>query len=364
MSDQGNFISEWFGHRVYPEAIATQKSKDDQRLCLCPFLTVAKGEATKCVKGDTSKGVCTINSPSNGSKQDWVVCPYRIFDSSLLKKLTKNLYEISDEQPYHLYAAPLLEKPNKRTEIFRLLAEGHKVFVYFDQKLGGEIQISATASSPQMLFDVTIVELFATNGFELTLGKFAIMEIQTMDFHGSYRQAVHRLNSAMELHPDEFHAMLNVNQWWLAEKIEGPNIANVFKRTFYQLMFKFQIAASAICAGCVITIPESVWDSWQAFLGSPTLVHVGGDEYLLPGADLAAEVVCNSWIYVVNADFEPTVTPSTLQIKKRVRCSASDLANYAIGEAPKAAIAELETNMMPTLARRIRKFWKGVKIHI
>lgn len=86
-----------------------------------------------------------------------------------------------------------------------------------------------------------------------------------MDFHGSYRNAVQRLNAALELHPDDFHTMLNLNQWWLAEKIEGPNIANVFKRTFYQLMFKFQIAASSICVGCVLAIPESVWEVGKPF---------------------------------------------------------------------------------------------------
>lgn len=67
---------------------------------------------------------------------------------------------------------------------------------------------------------------------------------------------------------------------------------------------------------------------------------------------------------MVNASVEPGITPSALQISKRVRCSASDLANYAIGEAPKAASTELETNMMPTLARRIRKYWKEAKIQL
>lgn len=362
MAKHGNFISEWFGHRVYPKAIASQKSIEDQSHCLCPFLTAAKGTATECVKAPTSKGVCTINSASNGGPQDWVVCPYRIFDHNLLKALTKNLYEITADDQYHLYAAPLLEKPNKRLEIFQLLAKKHRVFIYFDQKLGGEIQISATSSSPQMLFDVTVVELFSTTGEDLTLGKFAIMEIQTMDFHGSYRKAVERINSALELHPSDFHSVLNQNQWWLSEKIEGPNIANVFKRTFYQLMFKFRIAASRVCAGCVITVPESVWDGWQPFLGSPTLRHIAGDEYLLPQANLQSELESNSWIYVVSADFEEEKTPSQLLIKKRIRCSAKDLAHYAIEEAPKAAIAELESNMMPILARRIRKFW-DVPIH-
>ena len=45
---------------------------------------------------------------------------------------------------------------------------------------------------------------------------------------------------------------------WLRDGIEGANIANVFKRTFYQMMLKFRIGASEVCSGCVLALPVSV----------------------------------------------------------------------------------------------------------
>ena len=57
----------------------------------------------------------------------------------------------------------------------------------------------------------------------------------------------------------------NIN--WLSEKIEGPNIANVFKRTFYQMVLKFKLAGHETCAGTTLALPRAVWDSWQRHLG-------------------------------------------------------------------------------------------------
>ncbi len=61
-----------------------------------------------------------------------------------------------------------------------------------------------------------------------------------MDFHGSYKKAVTNLRDALRLHKKGFADALRKDQAWAAEDIEGPNIANVFKRTFYQMMLKFE----------------------------------------------------------------------------------------------------------------------------
>src|SRR5437667_12908286 len=90
-----------------------------------------------------------------------------------------------------------------------------------------------------------------------------------MDFHGSYRAVVKNLEDALRLHGLQFHKELQSKPNWLGERIEGPNIANVFKRTFYQIMLNFQIGADESCAGCVLALPVSVWDSWQRHLGKP-----------------------------------------------------------------------------------------------
>ena len=80
---------------------------------------------------------------------------------------------------------------------------------------------------------------------------------------------VRNLRDGLRLHPNTFPDTLQANKNWLSEGVEGPNIANVFKRTFYQMMFKFQLGKHPRCAGCVLAIPQSVWDSWQKHLGAP-----------------------------------------------------------------------------------------------
>ncbi|MGH7088448.1 MAG: hypothetical protein ACREFQ_06065, partial [Stellaceae bacterium] len=60
----GNYVSEWFGHRVYPQVVSTPQALADQRSERCPFLSRATGEARRCIKSEASKGICTINSAS------------------------------------------------------------------------------------------------------------------------------------------------------------------------------------------------------------------------------------------------------------------------------------------------------------
>ena len=44
-----------------------------------------------------------------------------------------------------------------------------------------------------------------------------------------------------DLHRGDFPAILQNNLNWARRGVEGPNIANVFKRTFYQMLIKFQL---------------------------------------------------------------------------------------------------------------------------
>src|SRR5437870_2600202 len=83
----GNFVSEWFGHRVHPVVARVAQVFDDQRTKRCPFLTEATGHDTECVKSAASKGICTISSTSNGPRQDWLICPNRALVQPLLKLL-------------------------------------------------------------------------------------------------------------------------------------------------------------------------------------------------------------------------------------------------------------------------------------
>src|SRR5260370_27234752 len=175
---EGNFISEWFGHRVLAGVVSSQKSIEEHRAERCPFLSLARGRSDSCVKPESSKGVCTISSVSNGQRQDWVVCPYRAFDKDLMEDVARRLFELSPQNAVHIYAAPLLSEKANQERVLSQLDLGESVLIYFDHKLGGEVQLSPTAKSPQMAFDTTFVTLVRSVG-RLSLGRFALMEIQT-----------------------------------------------------------------------------------------------------------------------------------------------------------------------------------------
>src|ERR1035437_10269491 len=75
--DTGNFVSEYYGHRVHPVVSATSNALSDQAAERCPFISKAIGELHKCVKTGRSAGICTISAVSNGVRQDWLACPFR-----------------------------------------------------------------------------------------------------------------------------------------------------------------------------------------------------------------------------------------------------------------------------------------------
>ena len=356
--EEGNYISEWFGHRVYPVVVGTAQSIADQSLQRCPFLSFVKEQHQECVKKPASKGVCTISSSSNGPRQDWLACPYRTFDADFVRALAGRIYGIGDLNRLHVYPAPNLGKAEIRQRLESYLRAGERVLVYFDVKLGGEISLSPTKRSPEMAFDVTFVEI-DLRGNDLRLGKFGILEVQTMDFHGSYKGAVQNLTDGLRLHRDEFPAALQSHLDWLGEGIEGPNIANVFKRTFYQIMFKFGFGYSESCAGTGLTIPESVWDSWQRFFGGPELQDAGDGTLRLRAPGEMEPIKSPAWIFVFDFDADAPVTPSPIRITKIISVTPKALAHYALGEAPNAASAQLasDSGIYATLRRRIHAYW-------
>lgn len=357
--EEGNFISEWFGHRIFPNVVGTAPSVRGQTERLCPFLSAVQGSATQCVKNEKSKGVCTISSCSNGPRQDWVACPYRILEPSLVTTVGRRLYSIDPAEELYATAAPTLAVSRVRRKVRDVLKRSGRVIVYFDQKIGGEISVSGTSRSPEMAFDVTLVELQALSA-KLTLGKFGILEVQTMDFHGSYGRAVQKLRNALELHPRSFPSVLRDNQWWAGDGIEGPNIANVFKRTFYQMMFKFSFGLAPSCAGTALTIPASVWDSWQPFLAAPDLRKDASGEYHLHSPELENErAPSRAWIYVVDFDANAATTPSPMHIVRVIQVSARALAQLALKVAPEAASAQMlsATGVYSSLVRRLGDYW-------
>ena len=112
-----NFVSEWFGHRVYPTVISTKQSLADQRSERCPFLSEATGEARECVKAAAARGICTISSLSNGPRQDWLVCPYRALNYGLVSNSIRRLFALPKQADPFVTPAVTLKKPDVRTDI-------------------------------------------------------------------------------------------------------------------------------------------------------------------------------------------------------------------------------------------------------
>jgi hypothetical protein len=373
----GNYISEWFGYRVFPQVAQSPEMLNVQRKRQCPFLSASTGEQRECIKGETSKGVCTISTVVSGKRDDWLVCPYRAVHTELLEAAARQLFSLDARTRMIVASAPSLEKKEIRLSIESALRKKSRVFVFFQDKLGGEISLPRTDRSPELAFDITIVEITRErDGFRV--GKYGILEVQTMDFHGTYRYAVKNLTDALRLHKMKFGMEVAKNQRWLSDHIEGPNLANVFKRTFYQMAFKFQMGLDKSCAGCVLAISESVWASWQRHLGQPELKMTGDGTFLLrkpiptsppplgpevptsenvelsqPTGELAAP----AWIYVFEFDTTSNVDPNRLLITKRILTDAHSCTYYALDVAPAAAVASASDVIRAVLLRKLSRVW-------
>jgi len=121
----------------------------------------------------------------------------------------------------------------------------------------------------------------------------------------------------------------------MSEGVEGPNIANVFKRTFYQMLLKFELSREGAAAGTVLAIPQSVWDSWQPFLGRPEIERIGGAEFRVKGSDDKHYHGTNAWIFVFELDAASSKSISPVRISAKIRVSATDLIEHAFVNVPK-----------------------------
>jgi hypothetical protein len=246
-----------------------------------------------------------------------------------------------------------------------MLRNGDRVVVYLRNRLGGEISVSQTDRSPEFSFDITMVELTVDSG-AARLGRFGVLEVQTMDFHGTYQRAVQNLQHALRLHDRKFHSMVSTNQRWLSDRVEGPNIANVFKRTFYQMLLKFQIGADESSAGCVLALPAAVWDSWQRHLGKPELGtrDDGAFTLLKPGVQLPAHVP--GWIFVFDINAAADPSPNEIVLNRVIATDAESFAYFATKVAPEAAITEYgaAAAVLFAIRRRLRDYWPELPVDI
>jgi len=361
---RGNYVSEWFGQRIYPEVRLDVGAVTGDGANKCPFLCDVLHRMANCVKNENSKGVCTISSSSNGLRQDWLVCPYRVISSSIVSRgcqLIFGLPEAVEPIPVSIL--------NDAAELNRLVGEitsNGAGYVFFQDKLGGEISVIGTSRSPELSFDVTIVEIRPTGegGFEVS--RYGILEIQTMDYHGTYKHAVSNLRDGLRLHQETFvDALRNNLERWSGDKVEGPNIANVFKRTFYQMLLKFRLAGDgAAAAGTVLAIPESVWDSWQPFLGAPELEdEAPGIKRLRVEPGAPEEPQLNAYICVFDLGAADPQSISPVEIRHFIRVSPDRMAHHAFTEVPAHILQSIreEQAVISTIRARLGEWWPAFR---
>jgi len=293
------------------------------------------------------------------------VCPYRALDDDLLTGVIQRLYSLPAVTPVMIRPARALSDPAARAETLRAAQpnDPRRVFIYFQDFLGGEIGLSGTPASPEISFDITVVELLAAEPDLIQLGKYGIIELQTTDTHGSYMHAVAALRNALDLHGEQFPQNLAQNPEWAGRRMEGPNISNVFKRTFYQIAFKFQVTKRDTSAGCVLALPQPVWDSWQPFLGAPELHEQPDGTWRLLDDD---EAHPTDWIYVFDVDYVPAPhgRPAPLAVRLVIGTDAATLSRAAFDIAPARAVeyASGTDAVVSAIVRRLGSFIPGIGV--
>lgn len=359
----GNYISEWVGHRIYPTVRLDVSTFIGKSFGKCPFLSDALRQQTNCVKNENSFGVCTVNSVSNGAAQDWLACPYRVIASGLINSACERIF--GEENVLQPVPVTLLQVPAELASFKDKVLPGTSGYVFFQAKLGGEISVVGTSKSPEMSFDVTLVEIHNDEG-RFKVGRYGIVEIQTMDFHGSYRAAVQNLKDALRLHRSDFPDALRQNLRWTGEGVEGPNIANVFKRTFYQILIKFQLSGQGAAAGTVLAIPQAVWDSWQPFLGSPELEKVTDNVFALKTVDGSPQggASTNAYISVFDLDSGADSAISPIRVKMHVRVNAEQLAHHAFKVVPTGMLKSLSAtdSILIRIRERLAAYWPELMV--
>jgi hypothetical protein len=125
------------------------------------------------------------------------------------------------------------------------------------------------------------------------------------------------------------------------------------------MMFKFQLGQSARCAGCVLAVPMSVWESWQRHLGNPVLTPESDGTWNLFRGGQARPAVVPAWVYAFDLDPAATASPGPIVLAKIIATDAASMSYYALDVAPAAALANIAspTGMLALLARRLNGLW-------
>lgn len=365
---KGNFIAEWFGRRVWNTVDPHLKVYDLKSSTECPFLSVAIGESRACIKTnrrDRPTGVCTISSDANGTRQDWLACPYRTLDKdfTLIKEAVHLLFKIPGQQSVLILSGEAIKKAVYRKAMRDALSERtQRVFIFLADKMGGEVDIPETLQTPGTKVDVSIIEISSCDeaGLPNGYGRHVHFEIQTADFHGSPLHAVDALEelAVSTSSPEEFYLALSGDIEMCGIGVEGPNKSNVFKRTFYQAVLKIRFAEADDCAGFILVIPTAVWESWKKHLGNPTIRPPINGRTALARNEAEHEHICanaKAWIFVFDIDQTSGVSPQPLRVVQKIGVTTEILTYFAFEKVGEEAINHrVIDNYRKTMAQRIR----------
>ncbi len=373
----GNFIAEWFGYRVWPTLDESEAARRDQPARICPFLTSAKRETTGCIKTargyDQPTGVCTISSDSNGVRENWLACPFRILDQhfTLLGGAIRTLFHVPTDQRIVLFPVTVLSNLDRKREVHQALSQGTRVFAFSGGKLGGEVDVPETDYSPGAKVDNSVIEITGiedATGTPDQFGKHMFFEIQTADFHGSPLHAVRLLREKCPQDTAEpYQSTIAASPHDCGQRVEGPNKSNIFKRTIYQMILKIELAAQEQSAGFAIVLPIPVWQSWLKHLGQPSLLadaaapeifHLPSPAIEQPGQPAERP---RSWIFVFDIDREASESPAPLKILYRIAVTSAALSRYAFEVAPRKAIEHgaIDNFRRVLIRERVINGWEG-----
>ena len=317
------------------------------------------------------------------TRGDWLACPYRILDQhfTLLAAAIRTVRGIHDSESIELLPVSVLEVDERRKHIIEQLDTGAaRVFLFTANKLGGELDIPETDSSPGGKVDFSVMEVTAfpeAGPVPLEFGKVMMFEVQTADFHGSPKHAEANLVALCPPGHDvslPYHDEIRNNPELVGDRMEGPNKANIFKRTIYQMLYKMELARAESCDGFVIVLPAVVWTSWLRHLGMPPLTQDAADPTLLrlevpeaagkqtrPNEELVKPEP--AWIFVFDIDRTSHESPNPLRVVHRIATDSASLIHFAFEEAARKAIRgkALEKYREAFINRIMERWTRGAK---
>ena len=139
----------------------------------------------------------------------------------------------------------------------------------------------------------------------------------------------------------------------------------MFKRTFYQMMLKFELGGKGAAAGTVLAIPQAVWDSWQSFLGKPELQRLADGTYQIKSAKQeSAALQPNAYICVFDLDASQAAPISPVAIKQFIKVSPDQLAHHAFNVVPENMLSALQgqDSILASIKNRLMRWWPELEI--